>query len=101
MSISLNQLEKAHAALQRAIALYDRVLPGSDTDLIEATRSGVIQNFEVVYEQSWKVLRRWMMQYLSVQDSEIMQRRRLYCLAAKHGWLNDVGRSVTFKKRAT
>ena len=59
MTVSLNQLEKAHAALQRAIAVYDRVLQGSDVDLIETTRSGVIQNFEVVYEQSWKVLRRW------------------------------------------
>ena len=61
MSISLNQLEKAHAALQRAIAVHDRVLLGTDIDLQETTRSGVIQNFEVVYEQSWKVLRRWMM----------------------------------------
>ena len=59
MTVSLNQLEKAHAALQRAIAVYDRVLQGSDIDLIETTRSGVIQNFWVVYEQSWKVLRRW------------------------------------------
>ena len=59
MTVSLNQLEKAHAALQRAIAVYDRVLTGADIDLIETTRSGVIQNFEVVYEQSWKVLRRW------------------------------------------
>ena len=90
MTVSLNQLEKAHAALQRAIAVHDRVLPGSDIDLIATTRSGVIQNFEVVYEQSWKVLRRWMMYYLSVQDSEIMQRRQLYRLAAKHCLLNDV-----------
>jgi len=90
MTVSLNHLEKAHAALQRAIAVYDRVLPGSDIDLIETTRSGVIQNFEVVYEQSWKVLRRWMMHYLAIQESDIMQRRQLYRLAAKHGLLNDV-----------
>ena len=83
MSISLNQLEKAHAGLQRAIAVYNRVLTGSDTDLIKTTRSGVIQTFEVVYEQSWKVLRRGMMHYLSVQDSEIMERRQLYRLAAQ------------------
>ena len=49
MSLSLNQLEKAHAAIQRAIAVYDRVLPSSDIDLIQTTRSGAIQNFEVVY----------------------------------------------------
>ena len=90
MSVSLNMLEKAHAALQRAIAVYDRVLLGTDIDLQETTRSGVIQNFEVVYEQSWKVLRRWMMHYLGIQESEIMQRRQLYRLAAKHGLLDDV-----------
>ena len=90
MTVSLNQLERAHAALQRAIAVQDRVLLGSDIDLIETTRSGVIQNFEVVYEQCWKVLRRWMMHYLAIQDSEIMQQRQLYRLAAKHGLLDDV-----------
>ena len=90
MTVSLNQLEKAHAALQRAIAVYDRVLLGSDVDLIETTRSGVIQNFEVVYEQSWKLLRRWMMHYLGTQESDLMQRRQLYRLAAKHGLLADV-----------
>ena len=90
MTVSLTQLEKAHASLQRAIAVHDRVMQGTDIDLQETTRSGVIQNFEVVYEQSWKVLRRWMMHYLGIQESDIMQRRQLYRLAAKHGLLNDV-----------
>ena len=43
MTVSLNQLEKAHAALQRAIAVHDRVLTGSDIDLIETTRSAHLQ----------------------------------------------------------
>jgi anion-transporting ArsA/GET3 family ATPase len=117
MTVSLNQLEKAHAALQRAIAVYDRVMQGADIDLQETTRSGVIQNFEVVYEQSWKVLRRWELlgsdtnfavvhrttpsgraessanlgsDPKNSQESDIMQRRQLYRLAAKHGLLNDV-----------
>ena len=115
MSVSLSQLEKAHAALQRAIAVHDRVLLGSDIDLIETTRSGVIQNFEVVYEQSWKVLRELLgsePNFAVVQsttpggqaeglanlgsdpknseESELMQRRQLYRLAAKNGLLNDV-----------
>ena len=90
MTVSLNQLEKAHAAMQRVIAVHDRVLLGSDIDLQDATRSGVIQNFEVAYEQSWKVLRRWMMHYLGTQESDIMQRRQLYRLAAKHSLLSDV-----------
>ncbi|MBC7719479.1 MAG: nucleotidyltransferase substrate binding protein, partial [Chitinophagaceae bacterium] len=90
MTVSLNQLEKAHSALQRAVTVYDRVLLGSDIELQEVTCAGVIQKFEVVYEQSWKVLRRWMMHYLSLQESELMQRRQLYRLAAKHGLLDDV-----------
>ena len=115
MTVSLNQLEKAHAALQRAIAVYDRVLLGADVDLIETTRSGVIQNFEVVYEQSWKVLLELLgsdTNFAEVQsttpsggaegsanlgsdpnnsqESDLMQRRQLYRLAAKHGLLADV-----------
>ena len=90
MKVLLTQLEKAHASLQRAIAVFDRVSLGTDTDLIDTTRAGVVQNFEVAYEQSWKVLRRWMMHYLGIQESDIMQRRQLYRLAAKHGLLADV-----------
>ena len=43
MSVSLSQLEKAHADLHRAIAVHDRVLVGSDIDLIETTRSGQLK----------------------------------------------------------
>ena len=90
MRVLLTQLEKSHASLQRSIAVFERVSPGADTDLIDTTRAGVIQNFEVTYEQSWKVLRRWMMQNLSIPDSELTQRRQLYRLAAKHTLINDV-----------
>ena len=90
MKVLLTQLEKAHASLQRSIAVYDRVSLGADTDLIDTTRAGVVQNFEVAYEQSWKVLRRWMMQNLSIPDSELIQRRQLNRLAAKHTLINDV-----------
>jgi hypothetical protein len=31
-----------------------------------------------------------MMHYLAIQESEIMQRRQLYRLAAKHGLLDDL-----------
>lgn len=90
MKVLITQLEKAHASLQRSIAVFDRVSHGTDTDLIDTTRAGVVQNFEVAYEQSWKVLRRWMMQNLSIADSELTQRRQLYRLAAKHTLIDDV-----------
>lgn len=86
----LTQLAKAHASLHRSIAVFDGVSLGADPDLIDTTRAGVVQNFEVAYEQSWKVLRRWMMKNLSIPDSGLTQRRQLYRLAAKHTLINDV-----------
>ena len=57
---------------------------------IETTRSGVIQNFEVAYEQSWKILRRWLMHYQNIADADITQRKQLYRLTAKHGLIQEV-----------
>ncbi len=88
--VQTTQLEKAHASLRRSIAVFDRISGGQDADLIETTRAGVVQNFEVAYEQSWKVLRRWLMQHFSVEDTEISQRRQLYRLAAKHMLVDEV-----------
>jgi nucleotidyltransferase substrate binding protein (TIGR01987 family) len=90
MEVETTQLEKAHASLRRAIAVFERVSGGHDTDLIETTRAGVVQNFEVSYEQSWKVLRRWLMAYFGVDDAELSQRRQLYRIAARHLLIDDV-----------
>lgn len=90
MPVSLDQLEKSHAALRQAVAVDDRVALGQDQAPIETTRSGVIQNFEVAYEQSWKILRRWLMHYQSIADADITQRKQLYRLAAKHGLIQEV-----------
>ena len=90
MPVSLDQLEKSHAALKQAVAVDSRVALGQDQALIETTRSGVIQNFKVAYEQSWKILRRWLMHHQNIADADITQRKQLYRLAAKHGLIQEV-----------
>ena len=90
MSIYLHQLEKALLALQIANKVWHRFTPGNDDELTQTARSGTIQNFEVAYEQSWKLLKRWMEHYLSVQDSKVTQRRQLFRMAGKHGLIDDV-----------
>ena len=90
MQISFGQLEKALSALQTADKIWRRFEQGSDVELIETARSGTIQNFEVAYEQSWKLLKRWLEHYLGVQDSEVTQRRQLFRLAGKHGLIENV-----------
>ena len=90
MQISFHQLEKALIALQTANKIWHRSEQGGDFALTETARSGTIQNFQVAYEQSWKLLKRWMAHYLGVQDSEITQRRQLFRMAGKHGLIDDV-----------
>jgi len=90
MKISFNQLEKALSALQTADKIWHRYQPGNDIELTETARSGTIQNFEVAYEQSWKLVKRWMEHYLSVQDGEVTQRRQLFRVAGKHGLIVNV-----------
>jgi hypothetical protein len=93
-AVTLSQLEKAHNALQRSVAIWDRVAKQDDKDLTDTTRSGVVQNFEVAYEQSWKVLRRWMMHYLGVTDTEITQRRQLAVPPSRQVWADQRCRSL-------
>ena len=90
MEISFNQLEKSLSALKTADKIWHRFERGSDVELTETARSGTIQNFEVAYEQSWKLLKRWMEHYLSVQDSEVTQRRQLFRIVGKHGLIDSV-----------
>ncbi len=90
MQISLNQLEKSLLALQKAQVIWLRCSQGTDADLTEIARSGLIQNFEVAYEQSWKLLKRWMVHYGGIAESEIAFRRHLFRLAAKNGLIDDM-----------
>jgi nucleotidyltransferase substrate binding protein (TIGR01987 family) len=90
MQISFTQLEKALSALQTANKIWHRFEQDDDDELTETARSGTIQNFEVAYEQSWKLLKRWMEHYLSVQDGEVTQRRQLFRMAGRHGLIDDV-----------
>lgn len=96
MEISFNQLEKSLSALKTADKIWHRFERGSDVELTETARSGTIQNFEVAYEQSWKLLKRWMEHYLSVQDSEVTQRRQLFRIAGKHGLIDNVDQWWSF-----
>ena len=59
MNLYLDSLAKSINALERAVKTASS-LDTFDKDLQEAVRAGVIQNFEVAYEQSWKMMERWL-----------------------------------------
>ena len=64
MDLSFGQLEKALSARQTADEIWCRYEHTADIELIETARSGKIQNFEVAYEQSLKLLKRWVEYHL-------------------------------------
>lgn len=57
-------------------------------EIIEAVKAGVIQNFEVAYEQSWKMMRRWLEGNPLVGDVSGASMRQVYRLAAKAGMID-------------
>ncbi len=89
MALSFESLEKALKALDVALRVYERVRQGPDAEWADTARSGVIQNFEVAYEQSWKLLRRWLTEELGYPETELAMRRHLFRVAAKHQLLDD------------
>ena len=59
MNLYLDSLTKSIDALERSVKTAGS-LDTSDDDLRETVRAGVIQNFEVAYEQCWKMMKRWL-----------------------------------------
>ena len=85
-----DNLEKAVAALKRSLDVFESRRSDSDSDLLETIRSGVIQNFEVAYELSWKHIQRWIKTNRSAEEAENPRTRKdLFRLAAKAGLISD------------
>jgi len=92
MPLDLTSLKSAIACLEKSIASYHRfkqntAMTESDIDTI---KSGVIQNFEVAYEQCWKFIQRWIRVNRSAEDADYpLTRKELFRLAAEYGLISD------------
>ena len=62
----------------------------------EAVNAGIVQCFEVAYEQSWKMVKRWLENNISAQDVDGVTRRHLFRLAAEARLIEDVELWMTF-----
>ena len=58
-SLDIDPLKNAVNALEASVCDYDEYSSKGCT-LKNTLRSGVIQNFEVAYELSWKFMKRWL-----------------------------------------
>ena len=86
MSLNLDSLKKSIDALQRSILVAETQMSGLNLDIQETIRAGVIQSFEVAYEQSWKMIQRWIKNNQSAVEAENPRTRKdLFRMAASYG----------------
>ena len=96
MSLQLDSLAQAIDALERSVKIATN-LDTSDNDLRETVRAGVIQNFEVAYEQCWKMMKRWLEEYIGkAYVDNANTRRELFRLAAGSQLIADVQRWMDY-----
>ena len=96
--LDLSPLQSAISVLFSALSVTGdaRRWQQFDTETQETLKAGVIQTFEVAYEQSWKMMRRWLAANPVAGDVEGVPMRQLYRSAAKAGLIDDVDRWMDF-----
>ncbi|MDE0314512.1 MAG: nucleotidyltransferase substrate binding protein [Candidatus Poribacteria bacterium] len=95
MSLQLDSLRKSIDSLERSVKTASRI-DDSDEDLQEAVRAGVIQHFEVAYELSWKMLKRWLKENIGAASVDGVTQRNLFRLGAENRLIADVERWMEY-----
>ncbi len=98
MKLDLTSLRSAIASLEKSIRSY-RVLSENSSltrDDIDTVKAGVIQNFEVAYEQCWKFMKRWIEQNVSSDIVDGVTRRELFRISAENRLIDDVVQWMEF-----
>lgn len=96
--LDLSPLQSATSALLRALSVTGDAARWQQFDEAtqEALRAGVIQSFEVAYEQSWKMMRRWLSANPVAGEVDGVPMRQLFRVAARAGLIDDVDAWMSF-----
>lgn len=89
MNLDLTSLEKSISALHRLVTEGVPCASQLSPALQETIKSGVIQHFEVAYEQSWKMIKRWLEYNVGAQGVDGVPRRELFRLAVENHLIGD------------
>ena len=92
MPLELDSLRKSIQALTDLLAVSENDTRMGQLSEVERNgiRSGVIQNFEVTYELSWKLMARWLNTQIGAGIADGVTRRQLFRLAAENRLVPDV-----------
>lgn len=89
MSLDFSPLEKSLTALECSLRVVAECVASEDSDLHSTLRAGVVQNFEVAYELSWKMMKRWLEQNVE-PDVDGVSRRQLFRLCHENRLIDEV-----------
>ncbi len=103
MVLDFSSLDAAAGALRRALHVVSDASRWNafDKETQEALKAGVIQTFEVCYEQCWKMMKRWLEQNVNANDVDGVTRRQLFRRAAQSGLIDDVELWMLFHQART
>ena len=98
MTLQFTNLIKAIDSLEKSLQIIEdeKRMLGFDANTKDTLKSGVIQNFEVAYEQSWKMIKRWLEQNATAIQVDGVTRRELFRLAFENRLINDVDEWMLF-----
>jgi nucleotidyltransferase substrate binding protein (TIGR01987 family) len=95
---TLGMLAPDRLSALRRIATIESIgsstrIDGNNTltnDDLDTVKAGVIQNFEVAYEQCWKFMKRWIEQNVNSDAVDGISRRELFRVCAEERLIDDV-----------
>lgn len=97
MGLSYTSLEKATIALESGIEIYEKKkIIEENQEEIEIIKSGIIQNFEVCYEISWKLMKKWLSENIGATAVDGISRKELFRIAAQNKLIEDVEKWFVF-----
>ena len=98
--LDLTSFKKALANLDKLIIATNNqdLMNGLDETLQDGLKAGVVQNFEVTYEVSWKFIKRWLENNIGNSYVDGVTRRELFRLAAESLLITDVDKWMTYHK---
>jgi len=95
--LDIAPLKNAVTVLKASIGDYNKYFPQGGT-LRDTLRSGVIQNFEVAYELSWKFMKRWLSFNVSPELIEGAPRYELFKYAVEKDLISELDKWFDFHK---
>jgi nucleotidyltransferase substrate binding protein (TIGR01987 family) len=92
--LDFSSLKQSINNLKDALETFDKIASNEelkqDQKLENTLKSGIIQNFEVAYEMSWKIMKRWLENQVSREAVDGVPRRELFRIATENGLIDDI-----------